>query len=59
MTRTAPSWLISNHSEIWRSLANSVTDNALYLGDVAMSLQSIGNHYRDLGNCQIRAGVLR
>jgi tetratricopeptide (TPR) repeat protein len=38
--------------EIRRSLANSVTDNALYLGDVATSLQSIGNHYRDLGNAK-------
>ena len=38
--------------EIRRSLANSVPDNALYLGDVAASLQSIGNHYRDLGNAK-------
>ena len=37
---------------IRRGLAASVSDNALYLGDVALSLSLIADHYLALGNLQ-------
>ena len=35
-----------------RDLAKSVPDNALYVGDIAQSLQLIGDHYRDFGDAK-------
>jgi eukaryotic-like serine/threonine-protein kinase len=38
---------------IRRALAASVNDNELYLGDVALSLQLIGDHYKTLGKAKV------